>query len=369
MIRSYRYRIYPTKIQITTLNDILFTACQLYNHSLAYRRKKWKESRYSVNYYEQTSMWRDWRNEYEPLRILNASAGQQVLRRLDKAYREFLKGKRGYPRFRKTSRFNSVNFKPGNGAQIKQNCLYIQHVGLIKVRWHRPLLDGELKNIIVLRKPSGWYVLFQIEAVDTQIVNNNPDVGIDIGITHALALSDGTIIDSPRYLQQSLKKLRRQQRAISRKKKGSNRRKKAIKVVARQHEHIANQRLDFWHKVTSQLVSNYGCFYLEDMSLNFMLRNQHLSGVSHDIGLGIFRSLLSYKVINAGALIKMVNPKNTSQNCSGCGCIVQKSLSVRVHICPECGLILDRDVNSALNILLLGRSSQALTQPVGVYVV
>lgn len=368
MLLTYRYRIYPTKKQTSLLTSVFSVACFLYNHSLAYRRKKWRESRCSVTYYEQSAMWRDWRNEYDHLRILNMSAGQQVLRRLDKAYKEFLKGKRGKPRFQKASRFNSINFKPGDGAQVKNNRLYIQNVGLIKVRWHRLLPECKLKNIIVLRKSSGWYVLLQIEVPDIQIIqSNNLDVGIDIGIAHALALSDGTIVDSPRYLQKSLKKLRRLQRSLSRKKKGSNRRKKAVKKVSRIQEHIANQRLDFWHKTTNQLIAEYGVFYLEDLNLGFMLRNHHLSRVSHDTGLGIFRSLLGYKAVKAGALIRVVNPKNTSQICSSCGCIVQKALSVRVHVCPECGLTLDRGVNAARNILLLGRSSQALTQPVGVF--
>ena len=373
MLRSYRYRLYPTKKQAVVLKDILFTACRLYNHALAFRRKKWKESRYSVTYYEQSAMWRDWRNE-EPennyTRILNMTAGQQILRRLDKAYKEFLKGKRVIPCFQKSSRFSSVAFKPGDGAQVKNSFLYIQNVGLIKIRWHRLLPECQLKNIIVLRKPSGWYVLLQIEIPDRQpIQNNNPAVGTDVGITHALALSDGAIIDSPRYLDNSIKKLRRLQRAISRKKKGSNRRKKAVKKVAALHEHIGNQRLDFWHKTTHRLVNDYGIFYLEDLNLRFMLRNKHLSRVSHDIGLGFFRLLLSYKAVEAGALIKTVNPKNTSQICSDCGCIVQKSLNIRIHACPECNLILDRDVNAARNILLLGRSSQALTQPTRVFVV
>jgi len=368
---TYRYRIYPTKKQTFILSDIFSIAHSLYNYSLAYRRKKWKESRYSVSYYEQAAMWRDWRNEGEdnPLRILNMNAGQQVLRRLDKAYKEFMKGKRGKPRFQKSSRFNSVVFIAGNGAQVKNNHLYIQNVGLVKVRWHRLLPEGKVKTIIILRKPSGWYVLFQVEIPETQLAQNlKPDVGIDIGITHALALSDGTIIDSPRYLQKVLKTLRRSQRSLSRKKKGGNRRKKAVKKVSRIHECIANQRLDFWHKTTSQLVSNYGTFYLENLGLNFMLRNRHLSRVSYDTGLGIFRSLLSYKAIKAGASVKTVNPKNTSQVCSGCSCLVQKTLNVRVHSCPQCGLILDRDVNAARNILLLGRSSQALTQSVRVFV-
>jgi putative transposase len=127
------------------------------------------------------------------------------------------------------------------------------------------------------------------------------------------------------------------------------------------HEHIANQRSDWWHKVTHSLVNSYGTIVLEDLSLKFMLQNSHLSRSAHDVGLGMFRTMLNYKAIEAGVEIVTVNPRNTSQMCSGCGSIVLKDLSVRIHNCPDCGLVLDRDINAARNILELGRSSWAPT--------
>lgn len=368
MLRTYRYRLYPTQAQQAALGEILWMACWLYNRALDYRRKRWNESRESVNYYEQAGMWRDWRNaepEANPLRVLNRSGGQQVLRRLDSNYKQFLKGARGFPRFKKASRFNSVNYKPGDGSQVKTNRLYLQNVGLVKVRWHRALPAGKLKNIIVLRKPSGWYALLQIDLPEQPVEqSSHPPVGVDMGITHALALSDGSIFDSPQSLQASLKKLRVLQRALARKKKGGKNRRKAVQKVARLHEHIANQRSDFWHKTTRLLVDTYGVMVLEDLSLEFMLQNGNLSRSAHDVGLGMFRALLDYKAIEAGVEIVTVNPRNTSQTCSGCGMIVLKDLSVRIHQCPDCGLTLDRDVNAAWNVLQLGRSCWELTWPV-----
>lgn len=368
MIRTYRYRLYPTDSQQEAFKEILWAACWLYNRALDYRRKRWNESRRSVTYYEQAKMWRDWRNEEpedNPLRALNMSAGQQVLRRLDSNYRQFLKGTRGFPRFKKVARFNSVNYKPGDGASIRNNRLYVQNVGLVKVRWHRELPVGKIKNIVVLRKPSGWYVLFQIDIPKPPVKKStNPPVGVDMGITHALALSDGTLFDSPKSLLASLKQLRVLQRSVARKKKGSQNRRKAVQKVARLHEHIANQRADWWHKTTRYLVDTYGTIVLEDLSLKFMLQNGNLSRSAHDVGLGIFRTMLDYKAIEAGVEVVAVNPRNTSQACSGCGSIVLKDLSVRVHRCPDCGLTLDRDVNAALNILRLGHSRWALTYPV-----
>lgn len=369
MLKTYRYRLYPTEKQQETLSEILWVACWLYNRALEYRRKRWNESRKSVTYNEQAAMWRDWRNEEpdeNPLRLLNMSAGQQVLRRLDSAYRQFLKGKRGKPRFQKPSRFNSVNYKPGDGATVKANRLYVQNVGLIKVRWHRALPEGKIKNIIVFRKPSGWYVLFQVELPEKPVEKSaNPPVGVDMGVSHALAISDGTFFDSPKYLHASLRKLRVLQRSLSRKKKGGKNWRKTARQIARLHEHIANQRRDWWHKTTRKLVDTYGTIVLEDLSLNFMLQNGHLSRAAHDIGLGMFQNLLTYKAIEAGCEVILVNPKNTSQACSSCGSIVLKDLSVRTHVCPYCGLVLDRDVNAALNILARGLRARALTCPVG----
>ncbi|MDX1993026.1 MAG: transposase [bacterium] len=362
MIRTYQYRCYPTDEQQTSLNAILEMARWLYNRALDYRRKRWNESRYNVTYNEQAAMWRDWRNEQpedNPLRLLNMSAGQQVLRRLDKAYREFLKGKRGKPRFKGHRFFNTVNYKPGDGASVREDgSLYLQNVGEISIKWHRPPPEGKLKNIILTRKPSGWYVAFQVECADVEIEpSENPAVGIDVGIHHALALSDGEIVDSPHYLKQSLKRLKRLQRKVARRKKGSKRREKAIAQLAKEHEHIANQRRDWWHKVTFWLVTTYGLIALEQLQLAFMLRNTNLARAAHDVSLGMFCDLLDYKAFQAGVQLVKVNPYNTSQRCSQCGNVAEKALSVRVHDCPHCGFTADRDVNAALNILLLAVTS------------
>ena len=369
MFRTFRYRLYPNKDQAEALGEILWIACWLYNRALDYRRKKWRESREAVRYSQQSAMWREWRNEEpaeNPLRQLNMSAGQQVLRRLESSYRQFVMGKRGRPRFKKVSRFSSVNYKPGDGASIKNNRLYVQNVGLVRVRMHRKLPNGKLKNIIIKRKSSGWYVLLQIELPEQTFVrSSNAPVGVDMGIMHALALSDGTIIDSPKFLELSLIKLRVLQRSLARKKRGGSNWRKTKHQIACLHERISNQRLGWWHKVTRRLVDTYGMVAIEDLQLSFILRNDKLALAAHDIGLGMFRTLLDYKAIEAGVEVILVNPRGTSKACSGCGSIVEKSLKDRIYRCHHCGLVLDRDVNAAKNILELGRSSWELTWSVG----
>jgi putative transposase len=242
--------------------------------------------------------------------------------------------------------------------------LYIQNVGAIKVKYHRPLPDKVdparssrkagygVKHMVIKRQGRKWYVCLMLEMPDpATLAAGRPAVGIDLGLYALLALSNGELVDNPRWLRASLEKLRRAQRKLARCQPGSQRRRKAAAQVARLHEQIANQRRDFWHKVTRELVTQFGLIALEDLNLDFMLRNPHLSLSAHDAGLGEFRQLLAYKAEEAGTRVVTVNPAYTSQMCSGCGELVQKSLSVRVHRCPHCSLELDRDVNAARNIL------------------
>jgi putative transposase len=135
--------------------------------------------------------------------------------------------------------------------------------------------------------------------------------------------------------------------------------------VAILHEKAANSRREFWHQATRRVVNTYGNIAIEELPLAFMTRNGSLSLSAHDAALGMFRQMLVYKAEEAGTQVTAVEPARTSQICSGCGSIVVKGLNVRTHTCADCGLILDRDVNAALNILALGRSAWALTCPVG----
>lgn len=355
MIRSYRYKLYPNNAQEQSLYDMLFAACCLYNHALAHRRKRWKESRRSTTYAMQSKLLTEWRNETpeeNPLALLPSSAAQRTLRRLDRAYREFMKGKRGYPRFKAARYWRSIQFTYGNGAAVRDGKVHVHNAGEIKAKWYREIPEGIIKALTILRKPSGWYVILQMQLPDPEPeAAVGPPIGIDVGLKHALALSNGQVFDAPQFLRRSLAELRRMQRSLARKKKGGRNRRKQARKVARLHERISGQRRLWWHEVTRQLIERYGLIALEDLNLNFMLRNGHLSQAAHDTGLGLFYQLLGYKAIEAGIEIARVPAHNTSQACSGCGSIVKKELSQRTHICPDCGLVLDRDVNAAKNIL------------------
>ena len=365
---TYKYRLRPTNKQRHILDDILFQMQTVYNDALNERRWSWSRSRRSVSYFDQ---WRRMKDERyacpAEMGLLNVTSIQQMLRRLDKSYRAFYQGQRGLPRFKGRNRFKSVEYRHGDGSKVEGDRLYIQHVGHIKIRLHRPLpAEATIKQVVIKRTGNHWDVALMLAVKDPEpVAHPGPAVGVDVGLKSLLALSDGRLIDNPRWLRQSLAELRIWQRKMSRRKRLSRGWYAARRKVARLHEKIASQRRDFWHKLTHRMANAYGAIVIEELNLSFMLRNKHLSLSAHDAALGMLRPLLAYKVEKTGTLLLVENPHGTSQDCSGCGERVPKDLSVRTHHCPKCGLIIDRDVNAALNLLKrAGLSREALTYPV-----
>ena len=364
MIRTYKYRLYPTHAQARALDFLLWQGRLLYNAALEQRITVTEQTGHGVSYYQQCAHFRNQRRANpDTLGQLNATSVQQMLRRLDKAFTAYFRRLKagetpGFPRFKGRDRFNSLEYRYADGCKVRfgrRVMFYVQNVGEVKIKYHRPLPDdATLKHVILKRRNRKWHVCLQAEQPDPVPAEHpGPAVGIDMGLHSLLALSDGTTVDNPRWLRRSLAQLRVAQRRLARRKKGSARRRKAAFQVTRLHEHIANQRRDFWHKLTHTLTDSYGLIALEDLKLAFMTANHHLALSAHDAGLGLFQQLLAYKAESAGTQVMTVNPAYTSQACSGCGAMVEKDLSVRVHRCPDCGLTLDRDVNAARNILCL----------------
>lgn len=372
-IRTYKYRLYPTKAQVNALGFLLWQGRTLYNAALEQRISAYKEHGESVRYPQQWAYFRDQRREQpDTLGQLNATCIQQMLRRLDKAFTAFFRRLKagetpGFPRFKSRDRFNSLEFKHGDGCKLRlgeRALFYVQNVGELKVKFHRPLPDSAtIQHVILKRSNRKWYVCLQVEfeAVAPPEHTGEP-VGIDVGLLSLLALSNGETVSNPRWLRTTQSQLRIAQRRLSRRHKGSHRRRKAAFQVAALHERVANQRRDFWHKVTRRLADSYSVIAIEDLTLAFMTRNEHLAKSAHDAALGEFRQLLEYKAESAGTQVVAVNPRNTSQVCSGCGAVVAKELHVRTHDCPHCGLVLDRDVNAARNVLSLALERLGLSR-------
>lgn len=358
MRKTYKYRLYPNQNQARELEICLETHRRLYCEAMDCRNLAWECYKSSISYIDQ-SRWFCRVNKVNPWYAkINVTSAQRTLKRLDEAYQNFYRrckkgGKPGFPRFPSKDRWNSVCFTYGNGAKIVKGKLRLQHVGTIKVKWSREIpVNAKIKTAQVNREGNKWFVCFSLEIPNiAPAKNTKPSVGIDVGLTSFVTTSEGETLGSSRVLEDRLKDLRRNQRALSRCSKTSNRRKKVKRKVSRLHEKVRNTRLDMQHKVSRSLVDRYGVIAAESLNVQGMVKNRRLARRISDAGWSQFLNILAYKAEEAGGKVVLVNPKNTSQMCSGCGEIVKKSLSVRTHRC-SCGLVINRDYNAAINILV-----------------
>jgi putative transposase len=276
-------------------------------------------------------------------------------------------------------RYNSFTYPQvgaHGGAQLDGAMLSLSKVGRIRIRLHRPL-QGTPKTVTLSREADGWYAC--ISCADVPTVSLPPTgraTGIDVGLKVFLITADGQSVDNPHYYRKAERALRKAQRRVARREKGSSRRRKAIALLKRKHQKVQRQRRHFHHKTALDLLKAYDTIYLEDLQVANMVRNHSLAKSISDAAWREFRTILEAKAACAGRQVIAIPAHYTSQDCSGvlpdgsrCRQRVVKSLSVRTHICPSCGLVLDRDENAALNILRAGQARQAVTWPTGASVV
>lgn len=367
MKRTFRYRLYPTKRQIGALEDQLGFACDLYNAALEQRRDWWARGR-RVSRFEQCGQLTELRAEYDGPYEMSVTAQRCALRRLDLAFDAFFRRVRagekpGYPRWKSRSRFDSLTWD--SGYTIGER-LRLRGVGHVRVRWHRPLpASANVRTVTVRRAAGKWYASLVVDGVEPRpLPHTGEAVGIDLGISTFAALSTGETIEGPRAFRNAQAQLRRAQRRLSRRRRGSNRRAKARAEVVRHHEHIREIRRDHRHKLARSLVERFDLIAVENLNVAGLAKGWLAKDV-HDQGWGEFVSCLVGKAEEAGREVVLVDPRYTSQACSGCGQIAPKLLSERTHRC-RCGLELDRDVNAARNVLALGAGSalQASTREV-----
>lgn len=370
MRRAFKYRLWTNPNQERELGIALETHRRLYNACLDQRKTVYETEQRSLKYTEQSAWFKRQRATNPFFARLNFSSAQATMRRLDKAFANFFRrvqegtAKVGYPRFKGRDRYDSMEFPAyRDGIRLLGNRLYVQHVGTIRVKLHRPV-EGTIKTVTLKREAGKWYVVFSCELPDVPLVDNGkPAVGIDVGLMHFLTTSDGKREPNPRYLKRELPALRRACRCVARKQKGGKNRRKAVRRLQTIHARVKNLRREHHFQVACRLVLAYGLIAVESLNITGMLRNGRLARAIADAAWGGFASILRGKAEKAGSRVVEVDPKGTSQQCSQCGQQVRKDLSVRWHDCPHCGLSLDRDHNAALNILALARL--AWTKPVG----
>ena len=270
------------------------------------------------------------------------------MRRLDKNFKNFFRGF-GYPRFKGKERYNSITYSQ-SGFGLEDGKLKLSKIGKLKIILHREI-EGKIKTCTIKKDTDQWYAVFAVEVQKTiEPVEIKNVVGIDVGLTSLITLSNGEQIAPPKYLRKSEKRLAKEQVRLSRKKKGSENRKKQRNKVARVHRKIRNQRKDFAHKTSRMLVNRFDLIAFENLNIKGMVRNHHLAKSIADAGWYQLQSFTAYKAEDAGKRVDFCIANGTSQECNVCGNVEHLTLADRVFHCYRCGNTEDRDVNASKNI-------------------
>jgi putative transposase len=362
--KASKYKLKPTPEQERALAETLWRCRVLYNTALEERITAYRRCGVTLTAYQQMAELPDLKAAFPEYAAINAQVLQDVLARLDKTYQAFFRRVKagqapGFPRYQGRHRYHSFTYKQvgeHGGARLDNGFLVLSKLGRIAVRWSRPL-EGMPKTVTISQEADGWYAIVSCADVPAQpLPATGRETGIDVGLKVFLITADGEAVENPRLHRRGEKKLAKANKRVSRRKKGSKRRGKAVHQLGKAHQHVKRQRADFHHKTALMLLKNYDTIYLEDLRVANLVRNRRLAKSISDAGWAQFRSILAAKAACAGRRVIAVPPAYTSQDCSGCGERVPKSLSVRTHICTSCGLILDRDENAARNIQWAGQA-------------
>ena len=357
MLKTYKYRLYPTRKHEEKIDQTLETCRILYNSCLVDRNRHYEQTGACLSRIDQQKILTRDKKNTPYLMNIHSQVLQDVLFRVEKAYKAFFRrlkdkhGKAGYPRFKPVGRYDSITYTQ-SGFSIVDGKLKLSKIGHIKLKQHRSI-NGIIKTCNIKKEIDKWYVCFSVEytPVTKKQTVIRKHVGIDLGVKSFAVLSNGETLDNPKYLVKSFERLTKKQKALSNKKKGSNNRKKARIIVAKLYKKVSNQRKDFHHKVSRKITHGYDAVGAENLQVRNMVRNHRLAKSISDAGWGQFLSFMEYKAEEAGILFLRVNPRNTSKTCSVCGYVRGTiALSVRKWTCPVCNTTYDRDVNAAVNV-------------------
>jgi putative transposase len=369
VLKTFAYRLFPSKPQARLLDSTLETCRRWYNQCLAERRDAYKQHGEAVGMYQQLAKVKAHKAINPYAKGIHSHVLQIVVTDLDKAFQAFFRRVKasqtpGFPRFKGRNRFSSFGFKQyGNGFKIDGRRLKLSGIGRVAVRWHRPL-EGTTKTVRITRRAGQWYACFVCEVEATPLPAR--DIGVDVGIASLITTSEGEKEAHPALYRTAQRKLRVLQRRVARRKKGSARRRKAVLQLQRQHERIANTRKDFLNKLAHRLIARYDRIALEDLRISTMVRNRHLAKSILDASWGYLVQQLTRKAAEAGRVVLLIDPRYTSKTCSQCGHIFESLSLVDRWIDCGCGLSLDRDHNAAINILKrAGQVRWGVSSPLG----
>jgi putative transposase len=371
--RAYKTELALNNWQVTACRQHAGAARWAYNWGLALKQERYKTTRRSptakdlhreLNVLKKTDV--PWMYD------VSKCAPQEALRNLDAAFSNFFhrcalkrqgkwKGKLGYPRF-KTKKKGFGSFRLTGSITVTSEAIVLPRLGRLRLKERGYLALGDQVKVLsatISEQAGHWYVSLQVEQEQAIAENTGPVVGIDLGIKHLATLSDGTVIENPRYFKRRLQKLQRLQRVVSRRKKGGKNRKKAVRKLARLHRQIKQQRRNTLHQVTTRLAKTKSVLVIEDLNVRGMLKNHRLSQAIGDVGFYEFKRQLLYKAAWYGSRVILAGRwEPSSKRCSGCGWLDEYlTLSTRTFHCQQCGLELDRDLNAAVNLEKLAGSS------------
>lgn len=359
MKKAYMFRVYPNKNQEVKMDRTLSTCRHLYNESLAERKKQAEINRLKrefqvfpwgkpewISYEDQANDLSESKTAFQ--KEVHSQVLQNTLKRLDRTFKNFFNGF-GYPRFKGRHRYNSFTY-PQSGFELKEGKLNLSKIGSLKIILHREM-EGLIKTCTIKKDVDQWYAIFTVE-IERKIekVPVATKIGIDVGLINLLALSNGEMVEPPKFLRHSEKKLAKEQRKLSRKMPGSKNRKKQGVKIARVHRKIRNERKDFNHKTARTLVRRFDLIGFENLQIKNMMQNHHLAKSIADAGWYQLQILTASKAEEAGKQVKLCIANGTTTNCRICGHIQKMTLRDRVFHCSACGHTENRDTHSSKNI-------------------
>ncbi|MBA3943960.1 MAG: IS200/IS605 family element transposase accessory protein TnpB [Herpetosiphonaceae bacterium] len=369
MLKTFVYRVYPSKTQIKRLERVLETCRHWYNDCLSERQVAYAERGEQIGKFEQLAKVKERRHVNPWAAEVHSHVLQVVVTDVDKAFQAFFRRVRGgetpgYPRYKSQSRFHSFGYKEyGNGFKVDGRRLRLSGIGRVALRWHRPI-QGTIKTVRLVRKVGWWYACFACEVEQQPLPATGQEIAIDAGLTALIVTSQGEKIENPHWFRKAEHKLRVFQRRVARRKLDGSNRQKARLQLQRYYKRISNRRKDFHNKLVYSLIQQYDRIACENLHITYMVHNRKLAKSILDASWGYLIRHLQSKAVEAGRAVCLVDPSYTSRICSQCGHLFEAlSLNDRWISC-RCGLSLDRDHNAAINILnRAGQVRWALNSP------
>ena len=362
MIRNYCYPLYVNYNQESFFENGLWRTRVIYNASLEERKTAWEREKKSISYNDQTKSLTQIRADDPEYESLPATMSRGPLKKLKRSFKAFFKRCRegaeepGYPRFKGSDGWDSLDF--GSEFKIEGDHVILPKIGSVRFKRYREI-KGKPLNCIVKREKGKWFVYFQCrveapEKIPVQTIKTA--TGIDLGLTKFITLASGKDENNPRFGKALDDRIAEADRAVSRKKKRSNNRRKAKQEVARLYARAARLRRNFGWQLAAKLFKQFDMICYEELNiLGMVLQGRtKLTKSILDAAWAQFIHCLVSKAESAGKRAVGVDPRGTTQDCSGCGTCVPKGLGDRIHSCPHCGLVLGRDHNAAINILNRG---------------